>query len=205
LKFLRFYGTFLQMSNANEQLVVSNEQSKTGSLGKSILSLLFATCSLFFLFSFPVFAQNNPAPREDLWVCPVFESGMYSVSNLAIGGGVALGYGDRLAFGLKVIYWNDMEEVRSLELNFLTRFYFFNKEGALALAPSGPFIQFNIGPVIFAWDEQNITMPSETVMTSAGLSLGWRFLFGRYFFIEPAIRGGIPYLFGAGLSAGVRF
>jgi hypothetical protein len=156
---------------------------------------------------------NSPAVREDLWVCPVFESGLYSVSNLAIGGGAALGYGDRVAFGLKVVYWDDMDEVRSLELNFLARFYFFNTSKALstkalgggAPAPSGPFIQFNVGPVIFAWDEQNIAMPSETVMTSAGFSLGWRFLFGRLFFIEPAIRGGTPYLFGAALSAGVRF
>jgi hypothetical protein len=153
----------------------------------------------------PVFTQNSSAIREDLWVCPVFETGFYSVSNLAIGGGAALGYGNRVAFGLKVIYWNDMNEVRSLELNFLTRFYFFNKTKAETLAPSGPFIQLNIGPVIFAWYEQSITMPSETVMTSAGLSLGWRFLFGRFFFIEPSIRGGTPYLFGAGLSAGVRF
>jgi hypothetical protein len=148
----------------------------------------------------PVFAQNSPALREDLWVCPVFESGMYSVSNIAVGGGAALGYGDRVAFGLKVVYWDDMDEVRSLELNFLLRFYFFDRA-----APSGPFVQFNIGPTILAWYEQNITIPSETVLTSAGLSLGWRFLFGRFFFLEPSIRGGTPLLFGAGLSAGVRF
>jgi hypothetical protein len=189
------------MSNANEQLAMSNEQRKIGV--SYLCSLLPALCSLFFAFS--AFAQERASVREDLWVCPVFESGMYSVSNRAIGGGAALGYGDRVAFGLKVIYWDDMNEVRSLELNFLARFYFFNKERAKALAPSGPFIQVNIGPVIFAWDEQSITMPSETVLTSAGLSLGWRFLFGRFFFIEPSIRGGTPYLFGAGLSAGVRF
>jgi hypothetical protein len=88
-------------------------------------------------------------------------------------------------------------------LNFLLRFYFFDRERAPA--PSGPFAQFNIGPAILAWDEQKITLPSETVMTSAGLSLGWRFLLGRLFFLEPCIRGGTPYLFGAGLSAGVRF
>jgi hypothetical protein len=150
-----------------------------------------------------VFAQNS-AVREDLWVCLVLESSLYSVSNLAIGSGAALGYGDRVAFGLKVVYWDDMNEVRALEINFLARFYFFTSS-----APSGPFIQLNIGPVIFAWDEQNIAMPSETAMTSAGFSLGWRFLFGDrlggLFFIEPCIRLGTPYLFGAGLSAGVRF
>jgi hypothetical protein len=183
------------------------------------LSLLTLFSLLFSLFiCIPVFAQNSSAVREELWVCPVLESSLYSVSNLAIGSGVALGYGDRVAFGLKVIYWDDMNEVRALELNFLVRFYFFRLTMAEAGhsgippsgdGPSGPFIQFNIGPVIFAWDEQNITMPSETAMTSAGLSLGWRFLFGDrlggLFFLEPCIRVGTPYLFGAGLSAGVRF
>jgi hypothetical protein len=173
-----------------------------------MLKTTFFLVFLNVLSVIPVFAQNSTV-REDLWVCPVFETGFYSVSNLAIGGGVALGYGDRVAFGLKVVYWDDMDEVRSLELNFLARFYFFNKERAEAghsgTPPSGPFIQFNVGPVIFAWDEQNISIPSETVMTSAGLSLGWRFLLGRFIFLEPSIRAGTPYLFGAGLSAGVRF
>jgi hypothetical protein len=71
--------------------------------------------------------------------------------------------------------------------------------------PSGPFIQFSGGPVIFARGEKNITMPSDTVRLSAGFSLGWRFLLGTYFFIEPAIRAGYPYIAGVGLSAGVRF
>jgi hypothetical protein len=186
-------------NDTKEEGKMKNKKRKMGFLGVNLFFFLF---TLFF-FHFPVFAQNS-AIREDLWVCPVFESSFYSVSNLAIGIGAALGYGDRVAFGLKVIYWDDMNEVRSLELNLLARFYFFNKA-----APSGPFIQLNAGPVIFAWDEQNISIPSKTVMTSAGLSLGWRFLLGDrlggLFFIEPCIRVGTPYLFGAGLSAGVRF
>jgi hypothetical protein len=181
-------------------------------MGNTVLKTAFLLVFLSVFCVVSVFAQSSPA-HEDLWVCPVFETGLYSVSNIAIGGGAALGYGDRVAFGLKVIYWDDMDEVRSLEMNFLVRFYFFNKARANALwgeapsgdGPSGPFVQFNIGPVIFAWDEQNITLPSESAMTSAGLSLGWRFLLGRFFFLEPCIRGGTPYLFGAGLSAGVRF
>jgi hypothetical protein len=169
-------------------------------MSNTVLKTAFLLMFINTLGLIPVFAQNSPALREDLWVCPVFESGMYSVSKMAVGGGAALGYGDRVAFWLKVVYLDDMEEVRVSELNFLLRFYFFDRS-----APSGPFVQFNIGPVILAWDEQNITIPSETVMTAAGLSLGWRFLFGRFFFLEPCIRGGTPYLFGAGLSAGGRF
>jgi hypothetical protein len=148
----------------------------------------------------PAFAQDRPAAHEDLWVCPVFESGLYGISNIAIGGGAALGYGDRVSLGLKAVYWTDMEKVRALELNFLARLYFFR-----AAEASGLFIQFNGGPVIFAPDEDNITIPSELSMISAGLSLGWRFLFGKHFFVEPAIRAGYPYIAGAGLSAGLRF
>jgi hypothetical protein len=192
----------------NEEKKKENKLSWSRPSPSLPLLTFFSFLSSLFICT-PVFAQSS-AVREDLWVCPVFESGMYSASNLAIGGGVALGCGDRVAFGLKVIYWDDMNEVRSLELNFLARFYFFNRTapsgaGPSGVGPSGPFIQFNIGPVIFAWHDKNISIPSETVMTSAGLSLGWRFLLGRFFFIEPCIRVGTPYLFGAGLSAGVRF
>jgi hypothetical protein len=162
---------------------------------------------LVFLYAsiVPVFAQDK-AVREDLWVCPVFETGFYGLSNMAMGGGLAVGYGDRMAFGIKTVYWRDMDEVRALELNVLARFYFFSERATvLGAGNSGLFIQFNGGPVIFAKGEDTISIPSDTVALSAGLSLGWRFLFGRYFFIEPAIRGGIPYIAGAGLSAGLRF
>jgi hypothetical protein len=154
--------------------------------------------SLFFCF--PVFAQDKASSFEDFWVCPVFETGLYGATNLAIGGGAALGYGERLAFGLKVVYWNELKEVRSLELNFLARFYFFDRA-----APSGLFVQFNGGPAFFVRYESKITIPPEVGTISAGLSLGWRFLFGKHFFVEPAVRGGYPYLVGAGLSGGVRF
>jgi hypothetical protein len=158
---------------------------------------------------FPIFAGEQASVREDLWVCPVFESGWYGVSGMAIGGGAALGYGDRLAFGLKAVYWNDLKELRALELNFLARYYCFSitrAETGYSDAPhSGLFIQLNGGPVIFAHGAHTIAVPSETVTISAGLSLGWRFLFGGRFFIEPAVRAGYPYFAVAGLSAGARF
>jgi hypothetical protein len=152
----------------------------------------------------PVFAQSRSVLPEGIWVCPVFESGYYSTSNLAFGGGAALGYGDRVAFGLKVLYWNDLNSVRSLELNFLARFYLPGLFLPEAAASSGLFIQFNGGPVIVARNEDSIFMSPRIGTFSVGVSLGWRFLFG-IFFIEPAIRAGYPYIIGAGLSAGVRF
>jgi hypothetical protein len=184
----------------------------------------FLLVFIYALGIIPAFAQEKASLREDLWVCPVFESGWYGVSGMAIGGGAALGYGDRLAFGLKVVYWNDLKELSALELNFLARYYFFSMNrtkvleakaleaeavrpdaGHFSALRSGPFIQLNGGPVIFAQGENTITVPSPTVTISAGLSLGWRFLLVRYFFMEPSIRGGYPYFAVAGLSAGARF
>jgi hypothetical protein len=168
-------------------------------MGKTManrIGLLKITFLLVFISTpgiMPVFAQEQDSVREDTWVCPVFESGFYSVSNIAIGGGAALGYGDRVALGLKAVYWNDLEEISALELNLLARFYFFRTPGY-----SGLFIQFSGGPVIFF-------KPSAIGTISAGFGLGWRFLLGEHFFIEPAIRAGYPYIAAAGLSAGLRF
>jgi hypothetical protein len=164
----------------------------------ALLKVTFLFILINALGIFPVFAQNRTS--EDLWVCPVFESGLYSVLNAAIGGGAALGYGDKVVFGLKVIYWNDMEDISELELNFFLRFYLFSPTGK-----SGFFIQLNGGPVIFYQSEESIAVPSEIGTVSGGLSLGWRFLLGGHFFIEPAIRAGYPYIVLAGLSAGLRF
>jgi hypothetical protein len=139
---------------------------------------------------FPVFAQDV---YEDLWVCPVFEIGLYGASNPSFGGGLAVGYGNKMTFGIKAVYWSDRGEVRILELNVLLRHYFFS-----ITEHSGLFLQFSGGPAI-------ITNPTKAATISAGLSLGWRFLLGQYFFIEPVIRGGYPYYVTGGLSAGVRF
>jgi hypothetical protein len=164
-------------------------------LKKTFLFLFFNT-----LVVLPVFAQEQSSGREDLWVCPVFESNWFSIKNIAIGGGAALGYGERVTFGLKVFYCDDINGVRTLELNFLLRLYLFRGS-----SNSGLFFQFNGGPVIFAQDKDSLSVPSEIGTISTGISLGWRFLFGSHFFLEPAVRGGYPYAVGAGLSAGVRF
>jgi hypothetical protein len=141
---------------------------------------------------FPVSAQDS-AVFEDLWVCPVFEIGLYGTSNPSFGGGAAVGYGDKMAFGIRAVYWRDMDKVRSLELNVLVRHYFFS-----TVEHPGLFIQFSGGPAIF-FDY------SKAATISAGLGVGWRFHLGRYFFIEPAIRGGHPYFVTGGVSAGVHF
>ena len=153
-----------------------------------------------------VFAQESPTgsaefpEKGDLWLCPGAEIAKFSTSNMAYGGGLSLGYGRGVSIGLKAAYMVDADGmVTTLELNLLLRLYFLG-----SLFCSGPFIQLNAGPALFAQHE-NMSIPAEKGTISAGLSLGWRFLFGQYFFLEPAIRGGYPYMIGTGLSFGVHF
>jgi S-formylglutathione hydrolase FrmB len=187
-----------------------------------LLKIFFLLALMSTLGIVSVFAQEQASVREDLWVCPVFETSFYSLKHPAFGGGAAFGYGNRVSFGLKAIYSNDLNGVNTLELNLLVRLYLFglfrpkaanSEEENANLLPnvprmagsSGLYVQFNSGPVIFAQNNDNIAMPSEIGAFSVGLSVGWRFLLGRFFFIEPALRGGYPYIIGAGLSAGIRF
>lgn len=163
--------------------------------GKNILFIL-AILILFPLFS--AFSQGNTANREELWISGGAEAAMFSVENVAFGGGLSIGYGSRATIGLKTSFFiENREEVNTLELNLLFRWYFFSSDPS-----SGLFIQINAGPAFFF---QNNKYPTTLGTLSAGLSLGWRFNFGRSFFAEGAIRGGYPYLAGVQLSAGYCF
>ena len=160
---------------------------------KIILSL--ALC--VFLSALPVSAQDSTRETQDLWICPGAEIAMYSVSNAAYGGAFSIAYGNRASIGFRAAWFMDgNREVNTLELNLLFRWYF--------LRPiSGLFIQFNGGPALFFQNEA-FAIPSRLGAVSAGLSLGWRFLLGRYWFIEASLRGGYPFMAGAGLSAGLH-
>jgi len=137
--------------------------------------------------------------HNDFWLCLGADTAMYSYLGLAYGGSFAFGYGSGSSFGLKTsIYFNE-EGIDTLELCFIIRFYLFGAD-----AYSGPFLQFLGGPSLYN-RTGNFSIPSSSGMISAGLSFGWRFIFSDRFFVEPAIRGGYPYLFGATVSAGIRF
>ena len=176
-----------------------------GITGRRINRNIFLTlvfCVLFLAVSGqgPVYSLEGAAPREDLWICPCAELALYSISNAAYGGGLSLGYGNRTSIGIKAAYLFDPTgKVSTLEINFLFRVYFLR-----AFSSSGPYIQINGGPAFFAKDSRH-SFPYEFGAVSAGLSLGWRFHIGKHFFIEPAIRGGYPYIVGGGLFAGVHF
>jgi hypothetical protein len=138
--------------------------------------------------------------KGDFWLCPSVETALYSYSGVSYGGGFAFGYGKGSSIGMKAVWFFNRNGVNVLEVNFLYRAYFFGRHSY-----SGAFIQFMGGPVLFFGGEEGVSIPSKVGAFSLGVSLGWRFLIKDRLFIEPAIRGGSPYLAGAGLSAGIRF
>jgi len=168
---------------------------------------------VFILSAVSLFAQERQENVPDrgflsvspdtggLWICPGAETALYSTVSLSYGAGLALAYGKKASIGLKAAFFFDAgNELDVLELNVLLRYYLFS--GA---AGSGPFFQFSGGPALYFERNDAISLPGRLGMISAGLSFGWRFLLGNRFFMEPSIRGGYPYIAGAGLSAGVQF
>ena len=161
--------------------------------------------SLFLLVLFVLipavtaFAQSGQG-REDIWMGPSIETAVYSSSDLPLGGGLAIGYGSGTSIGLKISWYFVSENVNTLELDFLFRFYL---SGSQAI--SGPFLQFTGGPAFFFPKDKEASIPAELGMFSAGLNLGWRFLLGNLIFFEPSIRVGYPYLIGGGIFGGIRF
>jgi len=166
---------------------------------------LFFAFICFFLFpAFAIFAddellvEENNDTREDLWISADISTAFYGISSMAYGGGLAVGYGTGISFGFRVAFYHYPKGIETLELSLLLRFYLLGTQ-----AYSGPFAQFMGGPSFFN-KEGELDIPSHSGMVSAGICFGWRFIFGKWF-VEPAIRGGYPYIFGAGVSGGLRF
>ena len=142
-----------------------------------------------------------PPQRGDFWVCPGAETAFYTSSGVSVGGSLAAAYGNRASIGFRAAWFFDMNnELDALELGFLLRYYFMKSEPS-----TGPYLQLTGGPVLFFDREEKNSVPAHYGRISAGLTFGWRFLFGKLFFAEPYIRAGYPYIAGAGVSAGVRF
>jgi len=157
------------------------------------IMLLFVLCTL----TQAAFAQ---APEKgDFWVSISGDGAFYATEGLAYGGGLSLGYGSGSSIGLKAVWFLSSDSVSVIELSFIFRLYF-SGSGAY----TGPFVQFMGGPTFYSFLE-DVSIPSELGMISAGLCLGWRFLFLDRWFIEPYIRAGYPYILGAAISAGIRF
>jgi len=112
----------------------------------------------------------------------------------ALGGGISGGVDlDRqFSLGLKTAFSSNMDTVTTLETSAFFRYY-------LPLKIDGLFAQADIGAAFFFEDGKSYPA------FLAGLSAGWRLYLDKNWYIEPLIRGGYPFFWGAGLFAGFRF
>jgi hypothetical protein len=95
------------------------------------------------------------------------------------------------ALGLETVFTHDTRTVGALEVEALFRYN-------LPIKIKGPFLQLEAGTVIFF--EYGDIFPAFL----GGLAAGWRFTIGKNWYIEPTVRGGYPFIWGAGLAAGIR-
>ena len=188
----------------SEVLKMRNEKLKNSSYLKFAMFVVN-----FFVLNIVLSAQEQePAPflipppeKGEFWFSPSAEVALYSKHTFSYGAGFAFAYGKKASIGLKaVFFFDEREALNVLELHFLLRLYIFKDA-----ANKGPFFQLTGGPAIIIPKEHDIKLPAEFGLFSAGISFGWRFLFGKTFFIEPSIRGGYPFIIGGALSLGFRF
>jgi hypothetical protein len=139
-----------------------------------------------------------PKKHRDLFVALHAEVSGYSPSGIAYGGGLEFGGSiNGWGFGINLMYAQDTEKYFFMEALAHVRFYF-----SRAKNNTGFFLQAEGGAVFFAFEELKIT---DSWSFAGGLRAGWRFPLGKRWYIEPSARGGYPYLYGGGVSAGIRF
>ncbi len=125
-----------------------------------------------------------------------------SLDFIASAGSISFDYNvsKKFSLGLKMIAsWDKNEKDKAfviLEPLAFLRVYLVSPPNDPA---TGMFIEGLGGASIFLNDSVG-----RTVVVNAGGSLGYRFAFGN-FYIEPSFRAGYPYIFGVGLSTGLRF
>jgi hypothetical protein len=129
---------------------------------------------------------------EDLFVTALGEANLNARSGAAGGGGLAIGFGDGTAFGGRFLL-SGGRPLRVLEAGLFFRCYlpsFRGHEGFFAQGELGNSIVYGEG----RW----------TGDFYGGLALGWRFMFGNHWYLEPFVRGGYPFIAGGGIGVGFR-
>ena len=150
---------------------------------------------------FPLHLHAESEKRPDIFIAPLAEVIGFSKEGASFGGGLAIGAEENgKAMGLRFLYAVDSESVSIMELNVLMRFYFFEKD-----THNGLFVQLNGGCTLFSHERDNGLPEEDAGGFSVGVTAGWRFPFSKYFFVEPYIRAGYPYIAGLGVAAGFIF
>jgi hypothetical protein len=152
----------------------------------------------FFLFFLPVllyFLSPGYAVAQDKPLALGFglEANMNTRSNVAGASWVSAtrNLGRFFAAGVKIGYSYDFSGIGALEMAALGRWYF------LSFEKSRLFAQFEAGADLIFYEGK--TFPT----LLGGLALGWRVSLGSWY-LEPVLRGGYPYIWGAGLGFGYR-
>lgn len=144
---------------------------------------------------------NDSASYRNVAIGFFAEANKNSLDYIAPAAGIQFDYAfvRKFSMGLKVTASFDFKEkdnsVFTAEPVATLRFYLVSPTGEPV---SGLFLEPQGGvSLIFVNSELKYTF-------NAGLGIGFRMPFNN-FYIEPFLRGGYPYLFGAGIAAGFRF
>jgi len=116
---------------------------------------------------------------------------MNSPENFALSGGLHFGFdlSQRFAMGLKTNFsGNDVYS--ELEAAALFRFFPFSRMF---------FLQTETGIYFASFNEEML------YLFLGGINIGWLFLFNNNFYIEPVLRAGYPFFYGARLTIGYYF
>ena len=150
------------------------------------MKCVLVLCLFFAISKLPLHSQ------ESWFIGLGAESNAHTREAAAMGGGLSFGLdiNRNFALGVKSAFSHNFDTVSAFEPLAFFRYY-------PPLGISGPFIQAEAGAVVY-W-EYGIAYSA----FSGGLALGWRFILGRHIYIEPLFRGGYPFAWGAGLTAGI--
>ena len=117
-------------------------------------------------------------------------------SRYNFAGGAVLGFDLNLPYsfaaGLTVTASSNFAGIAVIEPAALFRWYFFSN------GHTGLFAQADVGAYLVLEDGEL------TPLFMGGLRVGFRFPLGEMFFIEPYGRAGYPFVFGIGVTAGIR-
>jgi hypothetical protein len=112
----------------------------------------------------------------------------------AFGGGLSAGLelNRQFSVGIKTDVSSNMDTITALETAGLFRYY-------LPFKLNGLFAQAELGSVIFFENRKNYPA------LLGGMAIGWRYNVIKNWYIEPYVRCGYPFVWGAGFLAGYHF
>jgi len=145
-----------------------------------------------FLFIFLIFTWGSLSALSGGFVGLGVEGNANTREGAAICGNLSLGMNlnQQFSLGIKTTFSSNIDTVTTLEPAVFFRYYFPLK---------GLFVQTELGAALFF--EYGEIYPAFL----GGLAFGWRYNVWKKLYIEPSIRGGYPFIWGAGILVGLSF